>query len=152
MTDLTDFKAQFKGDVVTPRDPDYEKAIDRWAANAKRRAAVVAFVKSSEDVAAAIKYARSAGLRIAIRGGGHSAADTSSSEGGLVIDLSKYLKNVKVDPDKKLIYVQGGADWKAVDEASIKHGLAGVAGTVNHVCTIRPFLGQSLICFAFRLV
>jgi len=121
-----------EGDIVTPHDADYEQAIDRWASNARRRAAVVAFVKSPEDVAFAIKYARDAGLRIAIRGGGHSAAGTSSSEGGLVVDLSRYLNNVKVDADKKLAYVQGGANWKAVDEAAIKHGLAAVGGTVNH--------------------
>ncbi|KAH8091648.1 hypothetical protein BXZ70DRAFT_473549 [Cristinia sonorae] len=132
MANLDDFKAKFKGDIVTPRDADYEQALDRWAANAKRRAEVVAFVKDPADVALAIKYARDAGLRIAIRGGGHSAAGTSSSEGGLVIDLSRYLNNVRVDPGQKLAYVQGGANWKTVDEASIKHGLAGVAGTVNH--------------------
>lgn len=133
MASFDDFKAQFSGDLVTPQDPDYEKAISRWAANAIRRAAVVAFVKSHEDIALAIKYARSAGLRIAIRGGGHSAAGNSSAEGGLVIDLSKYYNGVRIDPDKKLAYVQGGAVWKEVDEAAIKHGLAGVGGTVNHV-------------------
>lgn len=138
MADIASFKAQFKGDVVTPLDPNYEQAIERWAANAKRRAAVVAFVKDADDVVQAIKYARSAGLRLAIRGGGHSSAGTSSCTDGLVIDLSKYLNKARVDPDKKLIYVQGGANWKAVDEASIPHGLAGVAGTVNHVSSLDP--------------
>ena len=72
-------------------------------------------------------------VHFAIRGGGHSAAGTSSAEGGLVIDLSRYLDNVRVDPENKLAYVQGGAIWKTVDEAAIKHGLAAVGGTVNHV-------------------
>ena len=124
---------QFKGDLITPSHPEYQQSLDRWAANSRRNAAVVAFVKDSEDVSLAIKYAREAGLRIAIRGGGHSAAGTSSCEGGLVIDLSRHLNNARVDAEKKLIYVQGGAPWKAVDHASVRHGLAGVAGTVNHV-------------------
>ncbi|TCD63859.1 hypothetical protein EIP91_004873 [Steccherinum ochraceum] len=132
MSTFEDFKKQFKGDIVTPHDPTYQQALDRWAANARRDAAVVAFVKDAEDVALAIKHARTTGLRIAVRGGGHSPAGTSSSEGGLVIDLSRYLNNVRVDSDKKLIHVQGGAQWGSVDHAAIKHGLAGVAGTVNH--------------------
>ena len=133
--DLTVFRTKFKGDIVTPHDPDYEQAIYRWASNAKRRAAVVAFVKDEHDVSLAIMYynARAAGLRIAIRGGGHSPAGTSSSEGGLVIDLSKYMNGVRIDPDQKLAYVQGGAMWGTLDEEAIKYGLAGVAGTVNDV-------------------
>lgn len=133
MADLSNFKAQFTGDIVTPHDPDYDQAIRRWAANSQRRAAVVAFVKTPEDVSLAIKYAKSAALRIAIRSGGHSAAGTSSSENGLVIDLSKYLNGVKVDAEKQLVYAGGGALWESVDAAAIKHGLAAVAGTVNHV-------------------
>ncbi|KAH8103627.1 FAD-binding domain-containing protein, partial [Cristinia sonorae] len=126
------FRAQFKGDLVTPTDPDFELAIDRWAANAKRRAAVVAFTKDAEDVALAIKYARGATLRIAVRGGGHSPAGTSSCEDGLVVDLSRYMNAVRVDPEMRLAYVQGGAQWVAVDREAIKYGLAAVAGTVNH--------------------
>ncbi|KAG5650539.1 hypothetical protein H0H81_011882 [Sphagnurus paluster] len=133
MTDLATFNlTQFKGDIVTPDDADYLQAIARWAANAKRRAKVVAFVKDGEDVALAIKYARSNALPIAIRGGGHSSAGGSSSEGGLVIDLSRHLDGARVDPDKKLAYVGGGALWKTVDEETAKYGLATVAGTVNH--------------------
>jgi len=89
-------------------------------------------VKDTSDISAAIKYAKAAGLPLAIRGGGHSAAGSSSSANGLVIDLSKYLNGVKIDADNKLGYVGGGANWQAVDEAAIVHGLATVGGTVNH--------------------
>ena len=126
------FRSQFSGDIVTPQHADYDQAISRWAANAVRRAAIVAFVKGPEDVALAIRFARESGLDIAIRGGGHNPSGASSSEGGLVIDLSRYLKGVVVDAQKRLAYVQGGAVWGTVDEAAIKHGLATVGGTVNH--------------------
>lgn len=71
-------------------------------------------------------------MDIAIRGGGHSVAGASSSKDGLVIDLSRHLGMVKIDPKQKLGFVGGGAVWEAVDEAAIKHGLATVGGTVNH--------------------
>ncbi len=137
MSDLEAFRTNFKGDIVTPSDPGYLEAIDRWAHNAARRANIVAFVKDSQDVVLAIKYARAANLSIAIRGGGHSASGASSSEGGLVIDLSRHLNKVRVDAEKKLGYLDGGALWKTVDETAIQHGLATVGGTVNHVSLYR---------------
>ncbi|KLO07487.1 FAD-binding domain-containing protein [Schizopora paradoxa] len=127
------FKAAFQGDVVTPESPDYEASLKRWAANAERRAKVVAFVKSPQDVALAIKYAKDEGLDLSIRGGGHNPGGSSSSEGGLVIDLSRHLNGCRIDADNKRAYVAGGAIWETVDKEAIKHGLASVGGTVNHV-------------------
>ncbi|EJD01265.1 FAD-binding domain-containing protein [Fomitiporia mediterranea MF3/22] len=141
MSSLESLKATFKGDIVTPSDPGYEEAISRWAKNAERRAKYVAFVKDAEDVRLALDLAKSEKIPLAIKGGGHNAAGASSSEGGLIIDLSRYLARVTVDPVKKLGYVGGGAVWKTVDEAGIEHGLATVGGTVNHVRLIRLTLG-----------
>ncbi|KAI0052752.1 FAD-binding domain-containing protein [Auriscalpium vulgare] len=124
--------AGFSGDWITADDADYPKAIARWAANAQRRAKVVAFVKSEADVGLALAFAKAAHLPLAVRGGGHSAAGASSSEGGIVIDLSRYFADVRVDAEEKLAYVGGGAVWKTVDKAAIEHGLATVGGTVNH--------------------
>jgi FAD/FMN-containing dehydrogenase len=133
MSDLESFCLNFKGDIVTPSDTSYDLAISRWAINAVRKAKIVAFVKGVEDVVLALKHAKANGLPIAIRGGGHSCSGTSSTEGGLVIDLSRYLTEVTVDVEEKLGYVGGGAVWETVDRAAIAHGLATVGGTVNHV-------------------
>lgn len=133
MADFATFSSQFKGDLVTPEHDHYKEAIARWAVNAERKAKVVAFVKNEQDIGLAIAYAKSNGLPIAIRGGGHSASGASSSEGGLVIDLSRYLNGARADAEKKLVYVGGGALWETVDKEAIAHGLATVAGTVNHV-------------------
>ncbi|KAK2466421.1 hypothetical protein APHAL10511_002063 [Amanita phalloides] len=129
---MSTFAAKFKGDLVGPEDASYHEAIQRWAANAVRKASIVAFVKDEEDVVLAISHARDNGLAIAIRGGGHSTSAASSDEGGLVIDLSRYLNGVTIDAEKKLAHVGGGAIWETVDQAAIKHGLASVGGTVNH--------------------
>ncbi|KAH9850079.1 FAD-binding domain-containing protein [Lenzites betulinus] len=132
MSALQTLKSTFKGDVLTPGDDGYDQALSRWARNAARPAAVVAFVKDAEDVSAAILYAKQNGLPIAIKGGGHNPSGASSSEGGLVIDLSRHLNIARIDPEKKLGYVGGGAIWETVDKAAIQHGLATVGGTVNH--------------------
>jgi len=128
---LASFKQSFKGDIFTPTDAGYPEALTRWALNAQANAKVVAFVRDPEDVALAIAYAKQNGLPIAIRGGGHSTAGASSTE-GLVIDLSRHLNTVKIDSENKIAYVGGGAIWEQVDKAAIQHGLASVGGTVNH--------------------
>jgi FAD/FMN-containing dehydrogenase len=133
MSEFLSFQKVFKGDIVVPSDPHYQLAIARWASNAERRAKIVAFVKDAEDVSATITFAKASKLPLAIRSGGHSTSGASSSEDGIVIDLSKYLNGVRIDPENKRAYVGGGAIWSTVDKAAIEHGLAAVAGTVNHV-------------------
>jgi FAD/FMN-containing dehydrogenase len=129
-----EFKQSFKGDIVTPDDEGYTQAIARWSANAERNARIVAFVKDADDVALALKYARTNNLHVAIRCGGHSPSGASSAEDGLVIDLSRYFDYAVVDPEKRTARVGGGSLWSTVENEAIKHGLASVAGTVNHVC------------------
>jgi FAD/FMN-containing dehydrogenase len=84
MSDLTTLSKAFKGDL-TPSDPDYAAAIARRATDDNRNAKVVAFVKDSEYVALALKFAKDNKLPLAINGGGHSTSGASSSEGGIVI-------------------------------------------------------------------
>jgi FAD binding domain len=132
MSNLASFEQALKGDIVTPADADYPAAISRWALNAQQNAQIIAFVKDAEDVVLAINYARDSKLPLAVRGGGHSPGGSSSTE-GLVIDLSRYINGVTIDAENKLAIVGGGAVWETVDKAAIKHELATVGGTVNHV-------------------
>jgi hypothetical protein len=141
MSGLSTFKQSFKGDIVTPDDDGYSEAISRWAANAERPARVVAFVKDTDDIALALKYARTNNLQVAIRCGGHSPSGASSAEDGLVIDLSRYFNYAVVDPEKRTARVGGGTLWSTVENEAIQHGLASVAGTVNHTGVAGLLLG-----------
>ena len=138
MSQSTEFKAAlssagFTGDIVIPGDPDYDAAIVRVGKNAQRKAGLVAFVKSADDVSKVIRLVNSSSgqVPVVIRGGGHSPAGCSSTEGGIVIDLSRYLNAVRVDPGKKLAYAGGGAIWATVDKEAIKHSLATPSGGIN---------------------
>jgi FAD/FMN-containing dehydrogenase len=68
---------------------------------------------------------------LAVCGGGHSTSGSSSTDGGVCIDLSK-MRTVEVDPEQETVTAQGGAIWADVDLAAGEHGLATVGGTVNH--------------------
>lgn len=132
-SDFIEFKRAFKGDLVTPVSAEYEDSISRWASNAARRALIIAYVRDDADVVLAIAFARTSGLPVAVRCGAHNVCGASSVENGVVIDLSRYVNGCRVDAEKKLAYVGGGALWRTVDETAIKHGLAAVAGNVNFV-------------------
>ncbi|QRV99500.1 FAD-binding domain protein [Ceratobasidium sp. AG-Ba] len=122
----------FFGQIVTASHPDYLASISRWATNAQRPARLVVYPRFMTDVIAAISYAHRNSIALAVCGGGHSCAGTSSSDGGLVLDLSRHFSRVRIDAANRIAFVGGGAVWRDVDEAAIQHGLAAVGGTVNH--------------------
>lgn len=86
---------------------------------------------SAKDVSTAVRFSRRNSLELAVCGGGHSTGGSSSTEGGLCINMSK-MRDVVVDPVNKTITAQGGCLWADVDKAAAEHGLATVGGTVNH--------------------
>ncbi|KAL6877897.1 Glucooligosaccharide oxidase [Trichoderma longibrachiatum] len=118
--------------LLTSADGEaYDKLIARWADNAVKQAGVVAVPVTYEEVAKLVKFASDNNIDLAVRGGGHSTGGTSSTDGGLCIDLSG-MRSVKVDTASKHIIAQGGAVWADVDDAAMEKGLATVGGTVNH--------------------
>ncbi|KAG8885727.1 hypothetical protein FRB98_001680 [Tulasnella sp. 332] len=122
----------FKGVVATPSDRHNYK-IKRWADNAVRQAACVVFPVNTEDISLAIRFARAEGLSLAISGGRHNCSGSSSSEGGLVIDMRK-MSVVRVDTERKVGYIQGGTTTHHAVIELFKHGVAipvGFCGSVG---------------------
>ncbi|CCO31105.1 FAD-linked oxidoreductase DDB_G0289697 [Rhizoctonia solani AG-1 IB] len=149
--------------VNLPGDPDYSNK--RWARNAEKTAAIVTHPYTAEDVAQIIAFAQGKSpydaqpkLDLAIKGGGHAPSGASSSEGGVVIDLNPKMHHVRVDPNTKLAYIQGGALWEDVDEATFPHGmlyrLASVSGVVSHTGVGGLILGGGFgwLCSQYGLV
>jgi FAD/FMN-containing dehydrogenase len=96
-----------------------------------KRPAVIARCGGAADVAAAVSVARQTGLEVAVRAGGHSVSGNSSSDGGLVIDLTP-IRAVTVDPDARVAKVGGGALLRHLDTETQRFGLATTAGMVSH--------------------
>ena len=93
---------------------------------------IVAYPTTSEDVSALVTFSQIHGIDLAVRGGGHSIRPTSSTEGGICIDLSR-MKEVVVHPTAKEVTVQGGALWSDVYDAIAPHNLAVVGGVITSV-------------------
>ena len=97
----------FRGELFGPEDAGYDQARRLWNGAIDRRPALIARCTGAADVRAGIEHARSSGLPLAVRGGGHNVAGTASCDGGLVLDLSP-MKEVRVDPASGSALVQAG--------------------------------------------
>ena len=79
-----------------------------------------------------VRWARSHGLALSVRGGGHDLAGRALREGGVVIDCSQ-MRAVTIDPAARTAYAQGGATIGDLIGASREHGLATTTGTISSV-------------------
>ncbi|KAI1616101.1 FAD binding domain-containing protein [Exophiala viscosa] len=118
------------GTLLTPHHEAYPASIKRWSRAAEKPAGAVLTPSTAEQVSIALKYASEQNIDVAVKGGGHSTAGVSSTNGGLLIDLNAKMRGVEVDIANNLFRVQGGCTWGDVDQAGTKHGLATVGGTV----------------------
>jgi FAD/FMN-containing dehydrogenase len=128
---VQELREAVRGEVVTPDDDAYAEASRIWnGAHDDRRPALVVGCTGAADVIAAVGFARSNDLTIAVRGGGHSVAGFSTCDDGIVIDLSS-MSDVRVDPAALRATVGGGAVWADVDHETQAHGLATTGGLVS---------------------
>jgi FAD/FMN-containing dehydrogenase len=127
---LTEFEDGLEGQLVRPEDSNYDEARAIWNGAHDARPAVIARCASAADVAHAIGFARSEGLEVAVRGGGHSIPGFSSVDGGLVIDLAP-MKGIDVNIAESTVRAEGGVTWAELDGATQTHGLATTGGLVS---------------------
>lgn len=128
--DIAALKTRLRGDLIAPGDTDYDAARVVWNAMIDRRPGLIARCSGVADVLAAVDFARTHGLRVAVRGGGHNAAGYAVCDGGLMIDLS-LMRSVRVDPEARRAWVHGGATWGDVDHETTAFGLATPGGVVS---------------------
>ena len=128
--DLGDLRRSLAGGVVEPTDPGYDAARRCFNALIDHRPAVIVRCTGVEDIGVAFDFARTHGLEVAVRGGGHNPAGHCVCEGGLVIDLST-MRDVVVDRESRTAQAQGGATWFDFDSATQAAGLVTPGGIVG---------------------
>ncbi len=120
----------FQGRVIGPEDADYEPARVVYNAMIDRRPAVIARCADAGDVARAVGFARTHGLPLAVRGGGHNGGGLGTCDDGVVVDLSP-LKSIEIDAGERVARVGGGCTWGEVDGATGEYGLATPSGIIS---------------------
>ena len=123
-------REQVRGEVVTAEDSGYEEARRVYNAMIDRRPRVIVRCAGSDDVVAAVNFARESELDLAVRGGSHSVPGFGTADDAVVIDLSR-MQAVDVDAGTSTARAQGGATWGAFNDATHAHGLATTGGIIS---------------------
>jgi FAD/FMN-containing dehydrogenase len=127
---VVELKAILRGRLLQSGDEDYDPTRVVWNAMIDRRPAFIVQCHGTADVIAAVNFARTHGLVVAVRGGGHNVAGYAVCDGGLMIDLST-MRGVRVDAEARRGWVQGGATWSDVDAETTALGLATPGGLIS---------------------
>jgi len=127
---VAELRSAIAGWVIVPGDDEYQSARRIWNHAIDRYPAMIVKCTGTADVVAAVRFARSEGLPIAVRGGKHSVAGFSTCDDGLVIDLS-LMNAVQVDVAAGRAHAQGGTTWKQFDRETQLFGLATTGGLVS---------------------
>src|SRR5215212_12116770 len=104
---LEPFRDSLRGELLSPDDVGYDAARRLYNAMIDKHPALIARCAGVADVLAAVHFARSHDLVVAVRGGGHNVAGNALCDGGLVIDLSG-MKGIRVDPVRRTLRAESG--------------------------------------------
>jgi FAD/FMN-containing dehydrogenase len=127
-SDVKDFRASLRGQLLLAQDEGYDQARRLWNGAFDRHPALIARCAGAADVVQAVNFARSHRLLTAVRGGGHSISGQSSCDGGLMIDLSP-MKGIRVDPERMTASAQSGVLLGELDRETQVFGLVTPLGT-----------------------
>ncbi len=117
-----------RGQLITREHPDFDLARAVFNGGIDRRPALIVRPLDAADVVTAIEFARSTELPLSVRGGGHNVAGHGVCDDGLVLDL-RLMRDVHVDPERRIAHAGGGATWNDFDPACQRHSLATPGGT-----------------------
>jgi FAD/FMN-containing dehydrogenase len=143
---LAHLKASLRGALITRDDNDAFTAarFRGWNRDLNARANPLGFVVVSgvRDIVTTVNYCRSNNIPITVRGkGAHSPYGMAND--AIVIDLMR-MTGVRVDPERKLAFIQAGADGGDVDHETALHNLICATGSVSHTGFAGVALGGGL--------
>ncbi|WP_227624927.1 FAD-binding oxidoreductase [Fimbriimonas ginsengisoli] len=138
ITRSQDLRDRVKGAVYVPGDEGYDGARQGWNLAIVQHPLVVVDAIDAEDVQAAVRFAKNAGLPIGVMTTGHGLP--RGCDKGVLI-LTRQMSSVAVDPKTRIAKIGGGAQFKHVFAVAQPHGLAPLSGSAPHVGVVGYTLG-----------
>jgi FAD/FMN-containing dehydrogenase len=127
---IRELSGRVSGLVLSPQQPGYDEARAVHNGLVDRRPALIVRCRTTGDVVAALEFARSVGLEVSVRGGGHNVAGRAVTDSGVMVSLAD-MKDVAVDPARATVTAQGGVSWGELNTATSAHGLAVTGGVIS---------------------
>jgi len=129
---IEDLRGGLDGSLYLQGDDGYDAAKRVWNGMFDdKKPAIVVQCASTDDVVQAVNFSRERQLLVSVKCGGHSLPGKSTSDGGLMIELSP-MHSVAVDAGSMTARVGGGALLAHVDTATLAQNLVTTTGTVSH--------------------
>lgn len=120
----------FNGELRRPDEAGYDKARAIWNRMIDRRPALIAQCANSEDVVAAVNFARENNMLLCVCGSGHNVAGNAVCDDGLMIDLAG-MKGIELDLAGGTVSAEPGVVFGELDKVTGAHGLAVPAGIIS---------------------
>jgi FAD/FMN-containing dehydrogenase len=130
-----------------PETEGYDDERTGFQQRAAHRPEVIFGATGESDVVAAVEYAATRGLPVAVQVSGHGLG--AAMTGGVLISTRR-MSGVRVDPAARTAWVEAGATWQHVIEAAAPHGLAPLSGSSPGVGAVSYTLGGGLGLLARR--
>ncbi|MCL4298870.1 MAG: FAD-binding oxidoreductase [Anaerolineae bacterium] len=138
MAQQLQLRPAIQGTVITPDDPQYDKARQAWNLSVDQRPAMIVIADGVEDVVGAVRFAAQAGLNLTVQGTGHGVVRPANDS--LLLNTSK-MKTVRVDAAAQTAWVEAGVKWGEVLEKTQAVGLAPLLGSSPDVGVVGYTLG-----------
>ena len=133
--------------MLTKDSNGYDEARLGFQRRDPHRPGAIFQVMSAAEVEAAVRYAIDHDLRIAVQAAGHGL--TQGIDGGVLIATGSF-NGVRVDAERKTAWIEAGATWRDVVDATAPYGLAPLSGSSPGVGAISYTLGGGLGLMARR--
>jgi hypothetical protein len=141
--ELDTLRQQFTGDIDAPGDAGYDDARQAWNLLVDQQPAFVATPRTAQDVAAVVRFARDAGLRVAPQGTGHNGQARSSLVDSILLN-TKLMRGVRIDAERRTARVEAGALCGDLTGPASELGLAALAGSSPDVGLVGYCLGGGI--------
>ncbi|GHJ59751.1 FAD-linked oxidase [Nocardioides sp. OK12] len=128
-TPFEELRQRLTGTLHTPDDPEYAVRASAWNLAVEMAPAAVVAVRTPEDVATTIRFAREHGCTVGVQATGHGA---ESSLAGHLLVVTSGLDELVVHPEG-WARVGAGVKWLRVIEAAAPYGLAPLNGSSSDV-------------------
>lgn len=123
-------KTRLRGEVIFKDDELYNEARRVWNGRIDKYPFMIVRCLDVTDVLRTLEIGHDWNMPVAVRSGGHSMVGYSVTNGGIVIDLSR-MKDIWVDPIKRVAQVQAGLTLGEFVRQTQAYGLATTTGTVS---------------------
>lgn len=124
--DVTDLRRRVEGKVTASTDAVYDDLRRKLVWNRRtplRYPRLIVQVATEQDVIESVRFAGEHGMKVSVRGGGHSWVGFSLRDDSVLIDLGQ-LQRCSIDPETRRATVQPAVTGRVLNNHLQAHGLA----------------------------